>query len=167
MIKTYIKRVSIFMLVLVAFGSCDLERLESAQSAADGGGTIDTYTAYTINPTDPTGSNVYGRIVFWKTDLSQTLVQISLYNTVADIMHPAILVEGAAGIGTTTMMTLDEVDGSTGELSDNKFFLIADTAYYDSIITLDAHVSISLSPTDDTIVATGDIGINAEPVETN
>ena len=155
------------MLALFTFNSCDLERLESAQSVADGGGTIDTYTAYTINATDPAGSNVYGRIVFWKTDLDQTLVQISLYNTVADIMHPALLVEGASGIGTTTMMTLDDVDGSTGELSTSKFFLITDTAYYDSIMTLDAHVSIALSPTDDTIVATGDLGINAEPVETN
>lgn len=167
MIKTYIKKLSVFTVLLITFSSCDLEPLESAQEVAEGGGTLDTYTAYTINSTDPTGSNVYGRIVFWKTDLSQTLVQISLYNTVADIMHPVLLVDGAAGIGTATMMTLDDVDGSTGELTTSKFFLIADTAYYDSITTLDAHVSISLSPTDDTIVATGDLGINAEPVETN
>lgn len=167
MLKTYIKKLSVFTIILMTFGSCDLERLESAQSAADGGGTIDTFTAYTIESTDPTGSNVYGRIVFWKTDLDQTLVQISLYNTIADILHPAILVEGAAGIGTSEMMTLDEVDGSTGELSDSKFFLIPDTAYYDSITTLDAHVSISLSPTDGTIVATGNIGMNADPVDSN
>lgn len=167
MIKTYIKRISIFILALVAFGSCDLERLESAQSVAEGGGTLGSYTAYTIDSTDPTGLNVYGRIVFWKTELNQTLVQISLYNTVADSMHPAILVEGPAGAGTSTMMTLDDVDGSTGELSDSKFFLVADTAYYESIATLDAHLSISLSPTDNTIVATGNLGVNAEPVETN
>ena len=49
----------------------------------------------------------------------------------------------------------------------NKFFVITDTDFYDSIMTLDAHVSISLSPSDDTIVATGDLGINADPVETN
>jgi len=167
MIKKYINRIGFITLILVAFNSCDLERLESAQSVAEGGGTLDTFTAYTIESTDPAGSNVFGRIVFWKTDLDQTLVQISLYNTVADILHPAILKDGAAGVGTATMMTLDEVDGSTGELSDSKFFLIPDTAYYDSITMLDAHVSISLSPTDATIVATGNLGINAEPIDSN
>ncbi|MEO9512370.1 MAG: hypothetical protein ABJN84_14515 [Flavobacteriaceae bacterium] len=167
MIKTYIKKLSVFTVLLIAFSSCNIERLESAQETAEGGGTIDTFTAYTIDSSDPTGSNVYGRIVFWKTDLDQTLVQISLYNTIDDILHPAILVDGAAGVGTTTLMTLDEVDGSTGELSDNKFFLISDTAFYDSISVLDAHVSISLSPSDDTIVAMGDIGANADPVDSN
>lgn len=167
MIKTYIKKLSVFTVLLVTFGSCDLERLESAQEVAPGGGTLDTYTAYTIDSTDPTGSNVFGRIVFWKTDLDQTLIQISLFNTIDGVLHPAILVEGAAGVGTTTMMTLDEVDGTTGELSDSKFFLIADTAFYDSIASLDTHVSISLSSTDATIVATGDIGVNADPVESN
>ena len=64
-------------------------------------------------------------------------------------------------------MTLDEVDGNTGELSTNKFFLIADTSFYDALETLDAHVSISLSPDDDTIVASGNIGANADPVDSN
>lgn len=167
MIKTYIKKLSVFTVLLVTFGSCDLERLESAQEVAEGGGTLDTFTAYTINATDPMGSNVNGRIVFWQTALDQTLVQISLFNTIDGVLHPAILVEGASGVGTTTMMTLDEVDGTTGELSISKFFLIADTAFYDSVTSLDAHVSISLSSTDATIVATGDIGANADPVDSN
>jgi len=94
-------------------------------------------------------------------------VQISLYNTIADTFHPAILVDGAFGIGSTTMMTLDDIDGSTGELAANKFFLIADTSFYDALTALDAHVSVSLSPTDDTIVAAGDIGANTEPVDSN
>lgn len=167
MIKTYISKISLLILSVITFGSCDIEPLQSAQEVAEGGGTLDTFTAYAIDSTDPAGSNVYGRIVFWKTDLDQTLVQISLYNTVADILHPAFLVEGAAGTGTSEILTLDEVDGSTGELSDNKFFLIPDTAFYDSITALDAHVSITLSPTDDTIVATGDLGVNADPVDSN
>lgn len=167
MIKTYIKKLSVFTVLLIALGSCDLEPLESAQEVAEGGGTLDTYTAYTIDASDPMGSNVNGRVVFWKTDLNQTLVQISLYNTVDDLLHPALLVDGAVGVGTTTMMTLDDVDGNTGELSTNKFFLIADTSFYDALETLDAHVSITLSPDDDTIVATGDIGTNANPVDSN
>lgn len=167
MIKTYIEKLSVFTILILVLSSCDLERLESAQETAEGGGTIETFTAYTIDSTDPMGSNVYGRIVFWKTDLDQTLVQISLYNTIDDILHPAVLVNGAAGVGTTTMMAIDDVDGSTGELSTNKFFLIADTAFYDSVATLDAHVSVSLSASDATIVAAGDIGANADPVDSN
>ena len=167
MIKTYTHKIGILILLLTVLSSCDLEPLESAQEVAAGGGTLDTYTAYTIASTDPEGTNVNGRIVFWKTDLNQTLVQISLFNTVPDILHPALIVDGAAGVGTTVMMPLDEVNGTTGELSDNKFFLIADTAFYDSVTSLDAHVSIRLSAADDTIVATGNLGTNADPVETN
>lgn len=167
MIKSYINKISFLVLLVITFGSCDLEPLQSAQEVAEGGGTLETYTAYTINSTDPMGSNVYGRIVFWKTDLDQTLVQISLYNTIEDIMHPAVLIDGAAGVGTAVMMPLDAINGSTGEFSTSKFFLISDTSFYDGVMALDAHVSISLSDSDDTIVATGDIGINVDPVDMN
>lgn len=167
MIKKYIEQISILTVLLMAFSSCSLERLESAQEVAEGGGTIDTFTAYTIDSTDPMGSNVYGRIVFWKTDLDQTLVQISLYNTIEDTLHPAVLIDGAVGVGTTVSMTLDDVDGTTGELADNKFYLISDTSFYDTITTLDAHVSISLSTDDTTVVAEGNIGTNATPVDSN
>ena len=147
--------------------SCEQERLQPVLTTADGGGTLNTYTAYTINSTDPMGSNVYGRVVFYKTTLDQTLVQISLYNTLEDIMHPAVLIEGSAEMmGTTAMITLENVNGTLGEFTD-KFYVIDDTSFYDAIMAMDAHVSISLSAMDDTIVATGDIGINADPVETN
>ena len=164
--KKYIKNIVLFLAV-VALLSCEQERLGPELETAEGGGKLTTYTAYTIDATDPSGSNVYGRVVFYKTTLDQTLVQISLYNTISGFMHPALIVEGAAGTGTTTLIALDNIDGSSGEFMTSKFFVITDTSFYDSLETLDANVSISLSPTDDTIVAVGDIGINAEPVETN
>lgn len=167
MTKTYIKKLSVLTVILITFGSCDLERLDSAQEAAEGGGTLDTFTAYTIDSTDPMGSNVFGRIVFWKTDLEQTLVQISMYNTIEDTFHPAVIIDGAVGVGTSVLTTLDDVDGTTGELTENKFFLITDTSFYDSLETLDAHVSIALSTVDDTVVAEGNIGANATPVDSN
>jgi len=165
--KTHIKKLSVLTVILITFGSCDLEPLESAQEVAEGGGTIDTYTAYTIEASDPMGSNVNGRVVFWKTDLDQTLVQISLYNTIPGILHPALVLEGAVGSGGTTMLTLGDVSGDTGELNSNKFFLITNTGFYDSILTMDSHINIYLSATDDTIVATGNLGINGAPVESN
>jgi hypothetical protein len=165
--KTYIPRLSLIAAVLLVFSSCDLERLEAETAAAPGGGTLTEFTAYTIDSTDPDGSNVNGRIVFWETSLDQTLVQISLYNTIPGLLHPALVLEGAAGLGGPTMLTLDEVSGDTGELNENKLYLISDTGFYDTITTMDSHISIYLSPSDDTIVATGDLGINAEPVDSN
>tara|TARA_R110002051_G_scaffold153510_4_gene225919 strand:- start:39455 stop:39955 length:501 start_codon:yes stop_codon:yes gene_type:complete len=165
--RNYIKSILLLTLVLGLLVSCEQERLDPVLTAAEGGGTLNSYIAYSVMPTDPAGSNVYGRIVFYETTLNQTLVQLSLYNTIDGEMHPALIVDGAADMASTTFITLDDVSGSTGEFMTNKFFVITDTDFYDSIMTLDAHVSISLSPTDDTIVATGDLGINANPVETN
>lgn len=168
--KKYIQ--STFLLVLV-FGlfSCEQERLEPILTTAEGGGTLNEYVAYDIPSTDPAGSNVYGRVVFYKTTLNQTLVQISLYNTIDDLMHPALVLAGPTGTNTSTVLALDNIDGSTGEFSESKFFIITDTAFYDSLegeaASLDAHVSIYLSDADDTVVAAGDIGINALPVATD
>jgi hypothetical protein len=164
--KTY-KTIVLIIAIAIGIVSCEQERLEPVLTAADGGGTLNTYVAYTIESTDPTGSNVYGRVVFYKTTLDQTLVQISMYNTIDGLMHPALVLDGASGVGTTTSMTFDTIDGTSGEFSTNKFFVITDEAFYDAILTMDAHINIYLSPEDDTIVASGNIGINTEPVESN
>ena len=58
--------------------SCEQERLDPVLTTAEGGGTLDNYIAYSVMSTDPMGSNVYGRIVFYETTLDQTLVQLSL-----------------------------------------------------------------------------------------
>ncbi|WP_209404543.1 hypothetical protein [Pseudozobellia sp. WGM2] len=164
--KTY-RAIILILTLTIGLTSCEQERLEPVLTTAEGGGTLNTYMAYTIESTDPMGSNVYGRVVFYKTTLDQTLVQVSLYNTIDEIMHPAIILSGAVGDETTTMTELDDIDGSTGEFSSSKFFVVTDESYYDSLADLDAHINIYLSSADDTIVASGDIGANAEPVETN
>lgn len=165
--RQYINNILLLTMIFGLLISCEQERLDPVLTTAEGGGTLDNYIAYSVMSTDPMGSNVYGRIVFYETTLDQTLVQLSLYNTIDGEMHPALIVDGAADMGSTTIIALDDVSGSTGEFMTNKFFVITDTDFYDSIMTLDAHVSISLSLSDDTIVATGDLGINADPVETN
>ena len=65
------------------------------------------------------------------------------------------------------MFALDNVSGNSGEFATSKFFIISDTTFYDSISAMDSHINIYLSTTDDTIVATGGLGINANPVESN
>ena len=152
--KTYIK-LSLITVLLFITASCELERLEAKTQVAPGGGTLSEYTAYTIESTDPEASNVFGRIVFWKTDLDQTLAQVSLYNTVPDLLHPTLVLEGETETEGTTLIDMGNVSGETGELAANKLFLIEDTAFYDGLSDLDAHINIQLSETDDTIVATG------------
>ncbi|KKM24258.1 hypothetical protein LCGC14_1606900 [marine sediment metagenome] len=168
--KKYIQSILLLAVAFIMF-SCEQERLDPILTTADGGGTLNEFVAYDIASTDPTGSNVYGRVVFYKTTLEQTLVQISLYNTVDNLMHPALVLEGPAGTATATLLALDDIDGNTGEFSSSKFFVITDTAFYDSLegesASLDANVSIFLSADDNTIVASGDIGINAMPITTD
>lgn len=164
--KTYIKHIT-FLVLAIGLFSCEQERLDPILTAAEDGGKLTTYTAYTIDSTDPEGTNVYGRIVFWKNTLNQTLVQVSLYNTVPGLLHPALIIDGAIGSDGATTITIDNVSGETGELDNSKFYVITDTSFYDSVTALDSHVNIYLSTTDDTIVASGNLGINAEPVESN
>lgn len=164
--KTYIKHI-VILVVALGFFSCEQERLDPILTTAEGGGKLTTFTAYAIDSTDPEGTNVYGRIVFWKNTLNQTLVQVSLYNTVPGLLHPALIIDGTIDSGGATMLTLDNVSGETGELDTSKFFVITDTSYYDSITAMDSHINIYLSTTDDTVVATGNLGNNAEPVESN
>ncbi|MBU2947067.1 hypothetical protein [Zobellia uliginosa] len=163
----HIKNILVAMVVTAGLFSCEQERLDPVLTTAEGGGTLSEYMAYTIASTDPSGSNVFGRIVFWKSTLNQTLVQVSLYNTVPGLEHPALVLEGMVGTETTTTLTLDNISGDSGEFEANKFFVIDDTEFYDAIPAMDAHVNIYLSETDDTIVASGDFGANANPVEMN
>lgn len=164
--KTYIRSIALFF-TLALFVSCEQERLEPASEVAPGGGTLSQFMAYSIAATDPDGSNVNGRIVFWKGKLNQTLVQVSLYNTVPDLQHPVLILNGPTGTASETMIDLSTVSGDTGELGESKFFIIDAAAFYDSIATMDSHISIFLSENDDTIVATGNLGANAEPVDMN
>jgi hypothetical protein len=166
MIKTIIKP-AIFLFILLFALSCEQERLEPELTTLEGGGTLSQYTAYTINAADPSGSNVYGRVVFWKDNLGRTLVQISLYNTVDGLLHPALLIEGPATSGGAVLYDLEAVSGDTGELESSKFFIISDTSFYDGITELDSHIDIYLSEADPTVVASGNLGVNAEPVEMN
>ena len=206
MIKTYIYKIGSLLAMLFIFNACDLERLESAQSTAEGGGTVETFMAYAIESVDPT-TNVSGRVVFWKTDLEQTLVQISvdspefeaLYDATDpfEILYPSSILSGA--IGTEDMALYDLLDIEVfseqygadssqedvddydrdgdieedlpllnffAEFGESKFFVIDDTAFYDSLSELDAHVNI-YDEDGTTIIAAGGIGANADPVDSN
>lgn len=162
----YILVLSLFVLSLV---SCDQERLEPVSTVADGGGKLDTYMAYTIGTESET--DMYGRIVFYLDDLGRTQVQVSVYNSTVGTMYPTAIMVGAIGDESTTSMALYDLEGKEAsglfyaELSDSKFYTITDTTFYDALPSLDAHINVYSGAGD--IIAAGNIGANADPVETN
>lgn len=164
--KKYTKVVFALM-ILFTWIACDQERLAPVTSVADGGGTLISYLAYSVDSIQGQGSHVYGRIVFWKDHQGNTLIQVSLFNTLENTSHPALIVEGASGQEGIVLTQLADVSGSTGELSDHKFYVINDLAYYDKLPDLNAHINVYRGRGDNTLIATGNLGIHAEPVEQN
>lgn len=164
-IITYISY-SLFLLLILA--SCDQERLEPVLTAADGGGKMTSFMAYTIGTESDT--DVYGRVVFWKDGLGRTQVQVSVYNTAIGVSYPVSLVNGSSAMAGGELMSLYDLIGKEanglvfGELGESKFYTITDTAFYDGLPALDAHISIY---SDGSVIASGDIGANADPVEMN
>jgi len=159
--------IKIILLSVLSLGlfSCEQERLQPELETAEGGGTLTEYLAYTIGSTDA-ATDIYGRVVFWKESaVGQTFVQVSLYNTPETEMLPVSILDGAIGDESSISLSLYDVDGSTGELSDSKFYVITDSSFYDSIMTLDAHINIYDGS--GTILSAGDLGSNMDPVESN
>lgn len=157
---------SIFILAAVLMtilSACEQEGVTPELDAASGGGTITTFKAYTLDSIPGTG-NIYGRVVFWLDNTSNTLVQISLYNTKAGLSYPSGIFQGKVEAGSSeSVIAFTSVDGEKGEFSPYKFYVIDSDDFFDGIDDLDAHVTIFL---DDTPVAVGDVGKNAEPVLT-
>ena len=166
--KNLIKHISSALILILTLSACDQERLEPVLTTADGGGKLTTYMAYSIGAESET--DVYGRVVFWKDGLNRTQVQVSVYNTEVDASYPVSIFMGTTDTPGTELVTLYDLIGKEsnglvfGELGESKFFTITDTSFYDGLPALDAHISIFSS---DSIVVSGDIGANAEPVETN
>jgi hypothetical protein len=162
----FIKKATLIILTVAVFAlisltSCEQDNVEPELNVAPGGGTLSTYKAYTLEAVTGMG-NVYGRIVFWKDNASNTLVQVSLYNTQNDVLYPSGVYSGdVSAASPEQLMSLYSIQGSTGEFSTNKFYVIKDKTFYDGLATYDAHISI-FSGTD--AVAIGNVGANATPV---
>jgi hypothetical protein len=147
-------------IILCGLTSCEQDKVEPELNTAPGGGTLSTFKAYTLSSTDD--NEIYGRIVFWKDNASNTLIQISLYNTAEGEIYPSGIFEGdAEAASEEEIKTLYTISGATGEFSPSKFFVISDKTFYDGLDEFDAYVQIFL---DDDVIAVGDVGMNADPV---
>lgn len=155
---TFILAVSILLLA-----SCEQENLSAETGVAPGGGTLTGFKAYTLEASTP--DDVYGRIVFWKESTGNTLVEIGLYNTDDDTQYTTGIFTGKAADGSSTkVVPLYSINGASGEFSTHKFYVITDKAFYGSLSTMNAHVSVYKGAD---LVTAGDLGANADPVEEN
>ncbi|WP_293684142.1 MULTISPECIES: hypothetical protein [unclassified Spirosoma] len=152
--------VGLLFALLVLSTSCEQENYEPIYNTASGGGTLTTYKAYTLASTD--GKNIYGRVVFYKYNTSVTLVEVGLYNTATGTSYSSSIFQGKLSTASTTSLkTLDTINGATGIFSSNKYFTINEAGFYDKLSTYDANVKIMQGTT---LVASGNIGVNAMPV---
>ena len=143
--------------------SCEQEYFEPNTSLMPGGGTVTTYKAYTLGSSDPDGANIHGRVVFYKYSSTVTLVQMGLYNTDPETEYASEIYSGALVDGLTTVSkALDNVNGESGGFATYKYFTIKDETFFDGLNAYDANVKVKLGAS---IVAAGDIGANAAPVE--
>jgi len=150
------------LFLLVVLLSCEQATVTPELATAPGGGTLSVYKAYTLDAA-PGQGNVYGRIVFWKDNANNTLVQISMYNTSKNTGYPTGLYKGSTAAGSgTELISLYSLDGATGEFGVSKFYVIGDKSFYKGLDALDAHVRIMAGST---LIASGNVGSNSKPVE--
>ena len=151
------------VIILCVLTSCEQSGVEPSLGVAPGGGTLTSYSAYSISYIAGP-DEVEGRVVFWKESTGKTLVQVSLYNTVEDVSYTTGLFSGTAASGSVVkIQDLYTISGSTGEFETHKFFVIDDADFYSSLSSFDAHIKILVG---DDLVASGDVGLNATPVQT-
>lgn len=164
------------LMIALFISSCAQESLDAELEIADGAGTLRTYKAYSIDSISGSGLEVYGRAVFWEGFDGNTYLQISLYNVAEDAAYPAGIYSGASPGGGELMSLYDIVNtgdkiGDTeevyefGEFSVSKFYTISEDGFFDNLENYDA--SIQISSDVGLVIASGDIGMNATPVETS
>lgn len=124
-------------------------------------------TTYQLNTLDIPG--IMGTAMFEERVNGETLVILSLENTLEGAMHPAHIhmgsvaeapgdiaitlnsVNGTTGISMTNVATFDAVAGEDGE-----------SVNYEALIDYDGYINVHLSAEElGTLVAQGDIGLNA------
>jgi hypothetical protein len=159
LLLTTTRMMFILIPALLYLTACEQDNVEPELNTAPGGGTLSVYKAYTLSAVQGT---IEGRIVFWKDNAKNTLVQVSLYNTTSDKFYPSGIYSGKAEDALLTeLQPLYSVNGTTGEFGTSKFYVITSKTFFDELEEYDAHVKIFL---ESSVIAAGDIGENATPV---
>lgn len=152
----------IFGLLLIASCSSDDDGMDPTD---DDGMDPDPITE-TASKTYDLGSvddpDISGTARFATFSNDSTVIELSLQNTPDGGMHPAHIHFNTAAEGGDIALTLETVDGATGESSTHVTTLEDGTAItYEELLTYDGYINVHLSMDDlGTLVAQGDIGQN-------
>lgn len=118
-------------------------------------------TAYDLNSiSDP---NTMGTATFQERINGETLVTVSLTNTIAGIMHPGHIHINSAAVGGAIAIDLVSLNGDTGISKTNIAALNDGTSIdYEALLLFDGYINIHNSADNlGTLIAQGNIGSNA------
>lgn len=139
------------------------ENLATLLAQGDIGQNVLTGDSETYTLDERNDSGVSGSVRFWERLNGETLVVVELTGTPADGDHPAHIHANTAAEGGGIVVSLENIDGSTGLSRTNITQTDDGTALtYADLIDFDGYVNVHLSPSElGTTVAQGDIGQNA------
>jgi hypothetical protein len=109
------------------------------------------------------GSAVSGTATFYERNNGSTLVELMLTGTAAMDVHPAHIHQNDVATGGGILIGLNSVNGETGKSLTQVEMMNDETPVtYDQLLEIDGHVNVHLSPEDFTVVASGNVGMNAD-----
>ncbi|NNK39199.1 MAG: hypothetical protein HKP45_00930 [Winogradskyella sp.] len=154
------KRSLIFMMSLIVAlftFSCSTDDDNNVPQGPQATGNVKTYTLNSV--ADP---SISGTATFIEFNDNSVTVELNIQNTPAGGVHPAHIHVNTAAEGGDIAVSLNSVDGNTGESSTNFSALDDGTAItYNQLLDFDGYINVHLSAQElSTIVAQGDIGQN-------
>lgn len=153
--KNLILIMSLF--VAVSAVSCSDDDNNNEPQGPQATGNVKTYTLNAVAVPD-----ISGTATFIEFDDNSVTVVIDIQNTPAGGVHPAHIHVNTAAEGGAIAVSLNPVNGDTGESSTNFSALDDGTAInYNQLLDFDGYINVHLSAQElSTIVAQGDIGQN-------
>jgi len=138
------------------------DQLQSIVAQGDVGQNVLTGNAETYNVSSINGSNISGTVTFYERLNETTLIEISLTGTSDPDSHPTHIHENDVNIGGGILIGLNPVNGATGKSMTQVAFMDNDTPIsYDELITINGHLNVHWSSNDLSVVASGNVGDNA------
>jgi Cu/Zn superoxide dismutase len=121
-----------------------------------------TGNSVTYSLVSSAGSGVNGTVIFAETTKNTTLVTFSITGGTPGGVHPVHIHQNSKIEGGGIVISLGDIDGSTGKLEVEVESMDDDnTISYDDLVDFDGHINIHKSPSDlSNIVAFTDIGEN-------
>ena len=142
------RRIALFLLAAVA---------TLVLAACTEGAVQPNTVTYALDPVNNSG--VEGLVTFEEESETETTVTIDVDGTTQGVMHPAHLHVGDVGTGGAIEVSLEPVDGDTGE----SVTLVS--REYEDLVNFDGYVDVHAGPADDTVVSAGEIGEGANAIQ--